>query len=134
MDANNDISMDFFRSLGKVFYAIAAADGHVKDAEYNKLKELVSDEWLDVDHFEDRFGTDTAFQIEIVFDWLYNEQPDVNTCFQEFVDYKKAHRSLFNDKIKALILKTAGAIAAAFSGVNKAELIMLAKLDMALKE
>ena len=113
---------------------MAAADGSVREAEYSKLRDLVKDKWLDVDHLEDSFGSDTAYQIEIVFDWLYSEQPDANTCFREFVDYKKEHQTLFTDEITDLILRTAGAIAAAFSGVNKAELIMLAKLEMALKE
>ena len=126
--------MDFYRNLGKLFFAIAAADGNVEDSEYTKLKDLVKAEWLEVDHVEDSFGTDTAYQIEIVFDWLYAELPDAEGCFKDFLWFKKEHNSLFTDKINELILNTCGAIASAFSGVNKAELIMLAKLDMALKE
>ena len=133
MEISKNTSINFYQNLGKLFYAIAVADGAVRDAEYTKLKDLVKDEWLNVDHIEDSFGTDTAYQIEIVFDWLYSEQPDANSCFVDFISFKKEHQSLFTDEIKDLILKTAGAIASAFCGVNKAELIMLAKIDMEFK-
>lgn len=133
MEISKNKSIGFYRNLGKIFFAIAAADGEVRDAEYTKLKDLVHEEWINVDHIKDSFGSDTAYQIEIVFDWLSSEQLDANTCFEDFLTYKKEHQSLFTNEIKTHILKTAGAIAAAFSGVNKAELIMLAKLDMALK-
>ena len=48
--------------------------------------------------------------------------------------YKKKHNALFTDKVKGLIMKTAGQIASSFAGVNKSELLMLAKLDMELKK
>ena len=57
-----------------------------------------------------------------------------HTCFKEFLEYKNEHTYFFTDTIKQLILKTANAIAAAFAGKNKSELIMLAKLDMELKK
>lgn len=135
MNTDKKLSLRFYQNLGKLFYAIAAADKHVRDSEYNKLKELVKNEWLDVDKIEDAYHTDAAFQIEFVFDWL-NREENLNTkvCYDAFINYKNEQPHMFTEPIKKLILKTAGAIAASFSGINKSELIILAQLDMDLKK
>lgn len=125
----------FYQNLGKLFYAVAASDKQVSLEEFDRLKQLVKSQWLHVDPITDNFGTDAAYQIEIVFDWLESVGDiDVQSCFDDFVAYKNDQKHLFTPSIKKLIKQTARAIAAAFSGINKAELIILAKLDMELKK
>lgn len=125
----------FYKNLGKLFYAIAAADNEVRDVELDKLKELVKKYWLEADIVNGIYISDAAYQIEIIFDWLNKEKKiDAKTCYHDFVRYKKAQSHLFTDTVKKLILKTAHAIAASFSGLNKSELIMLAKLDLEFKK
>lgn len=134
MTIQKKLTLEFYQNLGKLFYAIAASDGVVRDLEFAKLKALVKQQWLEVDDVLDAFGADAAYQIEIVFDWLNEEDlTSAEICFNDFVNYKKEQAHLFTDKVKSLILKTASAVAYAFSGINKAELIMLAKLEMVLK-
>jgi len=134
MSHKKKMTLKFYQNLGKLFYAIAAADYHVKKVEFDKLKELVQKNWLELDSIEDVYMTDAAYQIEIVFDWLYNQENlNAKACFDDFVTYKNKQKHLFTKPVKQLILKTAGAIAAAFSGINKSELIFLAKLDQELK-
>jgi len=135
MAAKSKMTLKFYQNLGKLFYAIAAADRKVREEEFNKLKELVKKEWLDVDIIEDAYNTDAAYQIEIIFDWL-NEKENLNAeaCYQAFVNYKNEQPHLFTIDIKKIILSTAHAIANSFSGLNKSELIMLAKLDLELKK
>jgi hypothetical protein len=129
------MTVQFYRNLGKLFFAMAAADGNVRSVEIDKLKTLVKEEWLDVDELEDSFSTDAAYQIEIVFDWLILDgETNVTACYNDFISYKKNQSHLFTKNLRDLILKTASAIAYAFSGINKAELIMLAKLDIELKK
>lgn len=129
------LTLKFYQNLGKLFYAIAAADKDVRVEEFDKLKELVKKYWLDVDIIEDAYKTDAAFQIEILFDWLNEkENLDIKGCYNTFVKYKNEQPHLFTDNIKKLILKTAYDIALSFSGLNKSELIMLAKLDLELKK
>jgi hypothetical protein len=128
-------SVVFYQNLGKLFYAIALADKHVDKVEYHKLREIVKNEWLPFDDYKDDYKEDAAYQIEIVFDWLYkNKKAQPNEWFEGFLDFKKAHEKLFTKKLNKLILKTAHAIANSFYGVNKSELIMLAKLDIELKK
>lgn len=135
MKTTKSIQIDFYRNLGKLFYAIAACDGNVNNAEYDTLKELVKNDWLPFDNFEDSFGTDITFQIEFVFNWLTKEEEfDTVSCFDDFIRFKTKHERLFTKPVKSLIMNTATAIASSFSGKNKSELIMLAKLNMNFKQ
>lgn len=135
MQTEKQFTLKFYQNLGKLFYAIAAADKNIREAEISKLKEIVKNEWLAVDDLEDDFGTDAAYQIEVVFDWLINEEDfDIEACYNDFVTYKNNQPHLFTKKVKHLILKTANAIAASFSGMNKSELMLLAKLTIELNK
>ena len=125
----------FYQTLGKLFYAIADADKLVREEELNVLKEIVKNEWTKIDAVGDDFHSDAAFQIEIVFDWLNSQENfDSTNCFKEFIDFKKEHPSLFTNEIKELIIQTSNKIASSFAGLNKSELIMLAKLNIELKK
>jgi hypothetical protein len=128
------LNIKFYQNLGKLFYAIAATDKNVREEEFDKLKQVVKSEWITVDEIEDDFHTDAAYQIEIVFDWLYKEKKlDAKKLFDNFIAYKNDQPHLFPKNIKQLILKTANAVAASFHNKNKSELIMLANLEISLK-
>jgi hypothetical protein len=134
MVTKNRMTITFYQNLGKLFYAIAMSDGNVRSIEFEKLKTFVKTQWLDIDDLEDAFGVDSAYQIEIVFDWLHDtEELNTKTCFNDFISYKKSQSHLFTEDVRRLILKTASAIAYAFASINKSELILLAKLDLELK-
>jgi hypothetical protein len=123
---------EFYQSLGKLFYAIAMADKVVRPKEVEQLHHAVRQHWLKVDEDEDAFGTDAAYQISIVFDWLQEEAQGDTSYFDEFVDYFKAHPAKFSSKIKTMIYDTADTIASSFAGKNKSELVLLAKLKLIL--
>ncbi len=125
---------EFYQNLGKLFYAVAMADKTVRPIEIQRLKEDVKKYWLPVDDVEDGFGTDAAYQIEIVFDWLQQEEKESEACYDEFADFYSDNPGNFNQKIKKLIWKTADGIASSFSGKNKSELVLLAKLKLLLQE
>lgn len=134
MERIKKLEIEYYQKLGKLFYAIAAADKIVHEAEYETLLQLVKSNWVPLDSYEDEFHTDAAFQIEIVFGWLDYQKYSADECFIEFKDFIKAHPSLFSQTRKKLIWKTANEIANAFAGKNKSELMMLAKLKLILKE
>lgn len=134
MKTQEDIIIDFYQNLGKLFYAIAATDKKVHPAEVTKLQELVEKYWLDVSVIEDVHYKDGANKIVLFFQTLNNEgKLSAKTCFKDFVTYKNENKHLFTDNLKRLIIKTATEMAYAFSGLNKSELIVLAKLDIELK-
>ena len=135
MNTSLKLEIEFYQNLGKLFYAIAASDKIVRKEEIKTLIELVKSKWLALDDFEDEFQVDAAYQIETVFDWLDCEGGlKTDSCFKEFKSFKKENESLFNDKRKQLIWMTSNAIANSFSGKNKSELIILAKLKILLKK
>lgn len=134
METQDRPQLLFYQKLGELFYAIAAADNVVRDVEYKALKKLISEQWKNLDAYKDSFNTNAAYQMEVVFDWFDYEQLDANDCFDSFADYKKDQPQLFTSERKKLIWETANAIAEAFSGKNKSETVMLAKLKLALKD
>ncbi|WP_037322413.1 hypothetical protein [Salegentibacter sp. Hel_I_6] len=127
------LNEEFYQHIGMVFYAIAASDKVVRAEEIKTLKDLVKEKWVPIDNTADEYGTDEAFKIEMIFDWLEENSPEADWAFNEFKDYKKHHPQLFTLEINQLIWQTADAIAASFAGKNKSELIMLSKLKTVLK-
>lgn len=125
-------SSQIYQNLGKLFYAVAAVDGVVRDEEYDTLKNIVSWHWHAVDDVQDEFGTDAAFQIEIVFEWLQEQDLDAKTCFNDFKYFKSQHQSLFTKKMNRIIWRTVVTIADSFHGTNKAEKELLAKIKSIL--
>ena len=133
MTTLKDKGNELYQNLGKLFYSVAMADKKVSLIEIQRLKEDVKKYWLPLDDVEDDFGTDAAYQIEIVFDWLQQEERNSQSCYDEFVDFFRNNPGKFSPKIKDLIWKTADDIASSFSGKNKSELVLLAKLKMLLQ-
>lgn len=135
MELKKEIEFKFYQIIGKLFYAVAASDKKVRDEELNKLKEIVKKQWLNADIVSSSFNPKAIFQIQYVFEWLHkSEKLNSKMFFDEFVNFKNEHPYLFTENIRKLIMKTANKIAYSFSGINKSELIMLAKLDMELKK
>lgn len=126
---SEEIANQFYQNLGKLFYAVAMADKNVRPKEVEKLQDDVRNYWLDIEDITDEFGTDAAYQIEIVFDWLQNEEKDSQTYFDEFAEFYHDHPEKFNRSIKSLVVRTCNDIAASFAGKNKSELILIAKLQ-----
>lgn len=127
---SNALGKNFYQKTGSLFFAFANADGTVHAKEVAILKSMIREKWLPLDDIEDDYGTDAAFQIEIVFDWLMEEDKKSDACFDEFIDFYKEHTSIFTEPIKKLIFETSSAIANSFSGKNKAELMLLGKLNL----
>ncbi len=127
------IAQKFYQNIGKLFYAIAFADGKVHDKEFDSLKKLVSEDWLNNDHNTDMFGSDAVFQVEIVFDWLRNEYSSAKGCIDQFIEYYESHTSMFSPEVRNRIWKSALAIASAYAGRNKSELVMLNRLRAVMK-
>ncbi len=130
MLASQKIGNEFYQNLGKLFYAVAMADKSVHIKEIEKLRTFIRQYWLEVDAVEDEYGEDAAFQIESVFDWLLEYEKGSEACYTEFEEFYKDNPNRFTSYIKVLVLDTANAIAAAFARKNKAELIMISKLQL----
>lgn len=122
-----------YEHAGYLFYAIAAADGKVKDAEVAVFKDLVSKEWLPLEDSTDEFGTDSAHYIFISFDNLLDRSIPAEEAFASFKDYFNEHHTAFTAPIRKKISATAEAIAGAFGGKNKAESGYIKELKKIMK-
>lgn len=127
---SNKVANTFYQKIGKLFFAVAMADGSVRSEEIDRLKQIVRNTWLPHDDIIDEYGSDAAFQIEIVFDWLLENEQDAMTCFEEFREFYMENTKVFSVDVKALILKTANAVASAYAGKNKSELTLLGNLQL----
>ena len=135
MSLDKDMSLPFYQNLGKIFYAIAVADHVVRDEEYTTVINLVETYWLPEDSVLLSSKSDEKNAIIDTFKWLYEyKEEDADECYKSFISFKKSNPSIFTININALILKTVGKIAMSFSGQNKSELILLAKLDFELRK
>ena len=134
MKPSEQTMIRFYQQLGKVFYSVAAADNIISKAEILTLKKIVKKEWLPMENTLTEFGEDAAFQIEIVFDWLLENEWDGLDLIIEFENFRKEHPSLFTPKTNDLILKTANAIVASFSNENKSEMELIKELSAILHQ
>lgn len=124
----------FYQQLGKLFYSIASADKTVQEEEVAQLKKLVKKQWVPQEESLNEFGDDTAYQIEIVFDWLMANDWHFRNVIPDLKNYIKEHPSIFTPQMNALILKTAHTIAASFSGEQKLELNLINELTDVLHQ
>lgn len=123
----------FYQNLGKLFYAVAFTDKRVRPEEFSKLQVCVLEYWLDYDDLKDVFDSDASFLIEMVFEGVEAFEEPADEMYDAFVTYKREQPHLFTEKAKILILETATSIARSFAGLNKSELVMLAKLKLEFK-
>ncbi len=132
MKPSNQTITHLYEHLGKVFYTIAAIDKTIRKEEIEKLKQIIKTEWLPLETSFNDFNDDSAYDIEIVFDWLVANGWDFEQVIPDFKFFRNEHKHLFTPAINALILQTANAIAYAFSGKNKSEHVLINQLNSIL--
>jgi hypothetical protein len=123
----------FYQQLGKMFYSVAAVDKTVHTEEIKQLKKIIQKEWLPLENTFDEFGSDSAYQIEIIFDWLVENEWDINQMISDLKIFRTVHSSLFTPPVNALIIKTAKAIATSFARENKSEHLLISELNAVLE-
>jgi len=132
MESKDTTLVSFYQLLGRIFFAAAQSDKVIRPEEISELKQIVKDTWLDVDGSTDEFNSDAAFQIEIVFDHLLNNDVVVENVINDLKTFKTIHSSLFTDRIVELIMETTFRIISSFAKRNKSELVFSSQLKMAL--
>ena len=134
MKATDELMTRFYQHLGELFFAIAKSDGQVRPEEEIRLLTLIDEKWAGLDDSEDEFHSNAAYQMESVFQNLFEEFADAESAYSDFKIFKREHEHLFTPDVNKLVLETANAIASAFHGKNKSELAMLVKLELLLKD
>ncbi len=118
----------FYKELGRLLYAIATADGKVSAKEVRALKRIVSEQLVPQEASTDHFGTDQAYITEFEFEVLAERAAGSEEAFDSFIAYMSRHKHDLAPERKALIYRSADAVAQAFHGVGRAELPLLIEL------
>ncbi|MBI5856983.1 MAG: hypothetical protein HZB42_04960 [Sphingobacteriales bacterium] len=126
-------SRRFYKELGNLFYAIAAADKHISRKEKKKLDDEVQFAWKHYDHTSDRFGSDRAFLIEFEFETMEDSSETSENAFQSFATYFMEKQEQIDELTRNRIFNSARHIAESMRGINQEELRYLMKLKELMK-
>ena len=121
-------SRRFYKELGNLFYAIAAADKNISAGEKKKLDDEVQFAWKHFDHTTDRFGSDRAFLIEFEFETLEDNNEPAEKAYKLFETFFLENRDEIDMNTRHRILNSARHIAESMRKINKEELKYLMRL------
>ena len=114
--------------LGNLFYAIAAADSHIRPEEKKTLNDEIEFAWKHYDESTDRFGSERAFLIQFEFDTLEEQFASADEAFTLFVQFFKDYKDQIDIITRRRIFNSARHIAESTRRINHFELDYLVKL------
>lgn len=126
-------SRRFYKELGNLFYAIAAADKKISEKERKALDEEVQFAWKHYDHSMDRFGSDRAYLIEFEFETMEDNDEPAESAFRSFQDFFNEYAEEFDAPTRHRIFNSARHIAEGMRKINQEELVYLVRLKKLLK-
>ncbi len=126
------IYKNFYSEVGKLLYAIAKADGTITNEEITAIHQLVLKDLVPLESSTDEFGTDSAFYVEMEFDYLNENMQDPDVAFDSFVDYIEEHSSAFDDKMRSAVFNVAQRLTQSFHETNIKDHYMIEKLKTVL--
>ena len=118
----------FFKKLGNLYFAIAAADQKITAKEKQSLEEIIQFQWKHTNHTTDRFGTDAAYLILFQFETLADGIVNPEHAYESFAHYYSEHMTEMDEPPRRKIFQSAVHIAESVRGVNHSELDYLLRL------
>ena len=112
------IYKNFYSEVGKLLYALAKADGSIPPEEIKAIHQLVLKDLVPIENSTDEFGTDSAFYVEMEFDYLNENFYEPDVAFNSFITYVEDHYSAFDEKLKTAIIKVAETLINSFHETN----------------
>lgn len=126
------IYKNFYSEVGKLLYALAKADGSITPEEIKAIHQLVLKDLVPLESSTDEFGTDSAFYVEMEFDFLKENPIDEELAFNSFLDYVKDHYSAFDETLKEAVFRVANTLTRSFHETNIKDHYMIEKLKTVL--
>jgi len=126
-------SRRFYKELGNLFYAIAAADKKISNKEKQVLDEEVQYAWKHFDNSHDRFGSDRAFLIEFEFETMEDNDETAANAFESFEIYFRDNEPNIDKPTRTRIFNSARHIAEGVRKINQEELGYLVRLKDLIK-
>lgn len=128
------IYKNFYSEVGKLLYALAKADGNITEEEIKAIHKLVLNDLVPLEDSTDEFGTDSAFYVEMEFDYLNENFYDPDVAFDSFVEYVEEHYTAFDDNLKQAVYRVAETLTNSFHETNIKDHRIIIKLKKMLLE
>lgn len=123
----------FYKELGNLFYAIAAADKKIRREERAQIEKEIQETWRNHDHTTDRFGTDRAFLIEFEFEAMEDENETAETAYIRFESFFEEYGNQVDVPTRHSIFNSARHIAECVRKINTTELDYLMRLKKLMR-
>jgi hypothetical protein len=124
----------FYKELGKLLYAIAAADNNITAAERKSLGKEITERLLHKERSTDRYGTSKAWDTQFSFETSEDQGVTADDAFDEFLGYIKAYKNDLKEDEVDICLKLADHIADSYHHINKNENKLLSQLRHSLMQ
>ena len=118
----------------KLFFAIGISDSRMQEIEQAMVIKAIKD-YCDLRKKDAQLVDNSTGAIEEdIFRAISIKDPNAWELFKDFEDYYINNKVEFSEKAKQWITATANGIGSSFSGKNKSELVMLARLSLLFKQ
>ena len=124
----------FYKELGKLLYAIAAADNNISAAERKSLGKEITERLLHKERSTDRYGTSKAWDTQFSFETSEDQGVTADDAFDEFLGYIKTYKNDLKEDEVDICLKLADHIADSYHHINKKENKLLSQLRHSLMQ
>src|SRR5690606_29214806 len=97
MNKSDNLAKELSEQLAKIFYCVAAADKIIRKEEVYSLQNILKDQWTDLDTVSPSLPESFGGQMQLCFEEILKNEPDVESTISEFKDFFKNHENLFSD-------------------------------------
>lgn len=120
----------YYKELGKLVYAVAAADGSVQPEEKEKLHQFVLKEMAYHEHSVDSSGMNQAFYVDFEFDTTEEKHPPANEIIKSYVRFVHSNHESNDENLIKNSMKLLEAVALAYSKKNEKNIIDTIRQEM----
>lgn len=113
----------YYKELGKLVYAVAAADGMVQAEERNELHQFVLKEMAYNEHSVDSSGMNQAFYVDFEFDVAEENHLSSGQILNAFIKFVQSNIEPHDDVLIGNSLKLLERVSVAYSKHNEKSII-----------
>ncbi|HAQ65977.1 MAG TPA: hypothetical protein DCR43_09035 [Bacteroidales bacterium] len=123
---------EFFIETGRLFYAVAMADGEVQPSEQSLILDIIRRNLKELESSSDAFGTANAYYTEFEMERLIDFKVEPIEAFNSFVDFATENLSDISPELRLQLLQMAENVAESWNGVEHSEHDLLERLKKTL--
>lgn len=123
---------EFFIETGRLFYAIAMADGQIQPGEQSRMLGIIRQNLREIETSSDAFGTANAFYSEFELERLIDFKVGPREAFDSFLDFAGENEADISTDLRKLIIQMAENVAGACNGIDRNEALLISELHKRL--